>query len=225
METRQPPHSSGVFFPDQRIPPFRQIYTGTHGTGPCVSEGGYTCCRKRHRYAHEHSPLLPSDNACSNLLELQKKAALLSWNKAGENEFTFACHLANKLEIEVLWEPFNEYTISTAPNITLATFSVKAGLQLRIQILGEQVPVKYLSIDVAGFITTTTDHGKLRSLQIDGQAHSPGLPSLREAIPNTYIEQRYGYRNCQASRQPGLPMTSLTTESTRGPPQRKTWTK
>jgi hypothetical protein len=30
-------------------------------------------------------------NACSNLLELQ----LLSWNKAGENEFTFACHFAN----------------------------------------------------------------------------------------------------------------------------------
>jgi len=130
------------------------MYTGTHGTGPCVSEGGYTRCRKRHRYAHEHSPLLPSDNACSNLLELQKKAALLSWNKAGENEFIFACHLTNRLDIEVLWEPFNEFTISAAPNITLATLSVKAGLQLRIQILGEQVPVKCLLIDAAGFITT-----------------------------------------------------------------------
>jgi len=48
------------------------------------------------------------------------------------------------------------------------------------------VPVKCLSIDVAGFITTTTDQDKLRSLQIDGQAHSPGLPSLREAITTTY---------------------------------------
>jgi len=42
------------------------------------------------------------DNACSSLLELQNEAGLLSWNKAGENEFTFACYLANKLEIEVV---------------------------------------------------------------------------------------------------------------------------
>jgi len=53
-------------------------------------------------------------NACSSLMELQKEAGLLSWNKAGENEFTFACHLANKLDIEVQWDPFNEYTISTS---------------------------------------------------------------------------------------------------------------
>jgi len=84
-------------------------------------------------------------NACSNLLELQKEAGLLSWNKAGENEFAFACHLVHKLEIEVLWEPFNEYTISAAPNITLATLSIKAGLHLKIKILGEQVPVKCLA--------------------------------------------------------------------------------
>ena len=37
---------------------------------------------------------------CSNLLELQKEAGLLSWNKAGENEFTFACHLANKINLK-----------------------------------------------------------------------------------------------------------------------------
>jgi len=43
-----------------------------------------------------------TDNACSNLRELQKEAGLLSWNKASEHEFTFACHLANKLDIEVL---------------------------------------------------------------------------------------------------------------------------
>ena len=34
-----------------------------------------------------------TDNACPNLLKLQKEAGLL-WNKAGENEFTSACHLA-----------------------------------------------------------------------------------------------------------------------------------
>ena len=52
-----------------------------------------------------------TDNAYSNLLELPKEVGLLSWNKAGEDEVTFACHLANKLEIEVLWELFNEDTI------------------------------------------------------------------------------------------------------------------
>jgi len=127
-----------------------------------------------------------TENACSNLLELQKEAGLLSWNKAGENEFTFACYLANKLEIKVVWEPFNEYTISSTPNITLATLSTKAGLQLSVQILGEQVSVKCLQIETAGFIVTTTDQGRLHSLQIDGQSRSPGFPSLREAIATTY---------------------------------------
>jgi len=92
----------------------------------------------------------------------------------------------NKLEIEVLREPFNEYTISSTPNITLTTLSIKAGLQLRIQIRGEQVSVKCLSIETAGFIMTTTDQERLHSLQIDGQSRSPGLPSVREAITTTY---------------------------------------
>jgi len=33
---------------------------------------------------------------------------------------------------------------------------------------------------------TTTDQGRLHSLQIDGQSWSPGLPSVREAITTTY---------------------------------------
>ena len=33
---------------------------------------------------------------------------------------------------------------------------------------------------------TTTDQGRLHSLQIDGQSRSPALPFLREAITNTY---------------------------------------
>jgi hypothetical protein len=145
-----------------------------------------------------------TDNACSNLLELQKEAGLLSWNKAGENEFTFACYLANKLEIEVVWEPFNEYTISSTPNITLATISIKEGLQLRVQIWGEQVSVKCLSIEAAGFIVTTTDQGRLHSLQIDGQSRSPGLPSLREATTTTYgaavwLAQLQGFPSARAT--------------------------
>ena len=125
-------------------------------------------------------------NACSSLMELPKEAGLLSWNKAGENEFTFACHLANKLDIEVQWDPFNEYTISASPNITLATLSIQARWQLLLQVTGEQMKVKCLSIDDTGFLITSTDQGKIHRLQIDGQARSPGLPSLREAITSTY---------------------------------------
>jgi len=163
-----------------------------------------------------------SDDACSNLLILQEEAG--HW--AGENEFTFVCHLANKLDIEVLWEPFNEYTISWTPNITLATFSIKVpGLQLKIQIRGEQVSVKCLSIEAAGFITTTTGQGRLHSLQIDGQSRSPGLLSLREAITTTYgaaMERRYGCRNCQASQKPGrdLLRRRLKSSDLPSPPER-----
>ena len=100
--------------------------------------------------------------------------------------FTFACYLTNTLEIEVLWEPLNEYTIASTPNITLATLSINAGLQLKVQIRREQVSVKCLSIETAGIVMTTTDQGRLHSLQIDGQSRSPGHPSLREAITTTY---------------------------------------
>jgi len=92
-----------------------------------------------------------------------------------------------KNEIEVVWEPFNEYTISSTSNITLATLSIMAGLQSSVQILGEQVSVKCLAIEAAGFVVTTTDQGRLHSLQIDGQSRSPGLLSLREAIATTCV--------------------------------------
>ena len=62
-------------------------------------------------------------NCCHNLAKLQEEAGLLSWNQAIKNEFTFACHLAKTLGIEVTWDPFNENLIATAPNITLATLA------------------------------------------------------------------------------------------------------
>ena len=152
-----------------------------------------------------------TDNACSNLLELQKEAGLFSWNKAGENEFTFACYLANKLGIEVVWEPLNEYARSLIPNLTLDTLSIKEGLQLNVQILGEQVSVKCLEIETAGFIVTTTDQGRLHSLQIDGQSRSPGLLCLRERSP-PHMERRCGWHSCWVSHQ----LDRLKTRSTTG---------
>ena len=37
-----------------------------------------------------------------------------------------------------------------------------------------------------GFMAVTTEKGQDLQIQIDGQAASPGLPSLREAIARTY---------------------------------------
>jgi len=68
------------------------------------------------------------DKCLLQFLILQKEAGLLSWNKAGENKFAFVRHLADKLEIEVIWDPLNEYTIVSAQNITLATLTIKAKL-------------------------------------------------------------------------------------------------
>jgi len=51
---------------------------------------------------------------------------------------------------------------------------------------------------------TTTDQEKLHSLQIDGQSWSPRLPSLREAITNTYGAVVW------LSQLPGFPSARLT---------------
>ena len=129
------------------------------------------------------------DDSTTQMMKLAYQQALtdnVCWNKVGENKFTFACHLANNLKIEVLFDPFKEYTIALAPNITLATLSIKAGLQVGVQIEGKQLQVRCLIIDEAGFMTTTTDQNGLYSLQIDGQAKSPGLPSLREVVTTIY---------------------------------------
>jgi len=43
-----------------------------------------------------------------------------------------------QVEIEVILDPFNEYTIAPAPNITLAALYIKTGLQLQIKSRGRK---------------------------------------------------------------------------------------
>jgi len=43
-----------------------------------------------------------TQNGCANLLELQQAAKLVTWKVASKNEFTFACHLIQKVDIQVL---------------------------------------------------------------------------------------------------------------------------
>ena len=43
-------------------------------------------------------------HCCHNLAELQEEAGFLTWNQAIRSEFTFACHLAEIIEIGVNWD-------------------------------------------------------------------------------------------------------------------------
>ena len=63
------------------------------------------------------------ENGCLDLLELQDVSQHLSWKAASANEVTFACYLANKLDIRVEWEPFHPDLIASAPDATLSALA------------------------------------------------------------------------------------------------------
>ena len=71
-----------------------------------------------------------------NLLELQDASQHLSWKAASANEVTFACYLANKLDIRVEWNPFHPDLIASAPDATLSALACQVKLPLSIQIEG-----------------------------------------------------------------------------------------
>ena len=76
------------------------------------------------------------ENGCLDLLELQDASQHLSWKVASANEVTFACYLANKLDIRVEWEPFHPDLIASAPDATLSALACQVKLPLSIQIEG-----------------------------------------------------------------------------------------
>ena len=82
--------------------------------------------------------------------------------------------------------PFNENLTTTAPNVTLAALAQRARLPIEMQIEGRFTRAYCIPGGDPGFVTVTTERGQDHQIQIDGQAASPGLPSLREAIARTY---------------------------------------
>jgi len=76
------------------------------------------------------------ENVCLDLLELQDASQHLSWKTASANEVTFACYLANKLDVRVEWEAFNPDLIASAPDATLSALACQVKLPLSIQIEG-----------------------------------------------------------------------------------------
>jgi len=76
------------------------------------------------------------ENGCLDLLELQDASQHLSWRATSANDVTFACYLANKLDIQVEWEPFHPDLIASAPDATLSALACQVKLPLSIQIEG-----------------------------------------------------------------------------------------
>jgi hypothetical protein len=64
---------------------------------------------------------------CSDLTELQMAVARhnLTWHRASENRFTFACFLANMLKITLLRQPFPKDSIWCTPSTQLARILIE----------------------------------------------------------------------------------------------------
>jgi len=132
------------------------------------------------------------ENGCLDPLEFQDSSQHLSWKAASTNEVTFACYLANKLDIRVEWDPFNPDLVASAPDATLAALACQVKLPLSIQIKGETTAAICLKTE-SDFTLTILTGDRQHSILLDGQALNTGLPSLRECISHSYSQARWLY--------------------------------
>jgi len=116
----------------------------------------------------------------------------LSWKAASTNEVTFACYLANKLDIRVEWDPFHPDLIASAPDTTLSALACQVKLPLSIQIEGVMLTATCLKTGLDSTMTILVGD-RQHSIHLDGQAQNPGLPSLRECISRSYGQARWLY--------------------------------
>ena len=104
-----------------------------------------------------------------------------------KNEFTFVCHLIQKLEIQVLWDLFNKNTIASAPSSILSLMEINK----------VNVTIKSGNESIQGCCTGSADqeveqinlvlnNTERITIPIDGQTTNPGRPSLRECIARIY---------------------------------------
>jgi len=142
------------------------------------------------------------ENGCLNLLELQDAAQHLSWKKASMNEFTFACHLAIKLDIRVEWDPFHPDRIASCPDATLAALACQVKLPLLIQIEGVMTAAVCSKVE-SDFAIKIAAGDRQYSILLDGQAKNPGLPSLRECIFHSYGQARWLHEIPGVATEPG----------------------
>jgi len=132
------------------------------------------------------------ETGCLDVLELQDVSQHLSWKAASTNEVTFACYLANKLDILVEWDPIHPDLIASAPDATLSALACQVKLPLSIQIEGVMLTATCLKIGLDSTMTILA--GDIQySIHLDGQAQNPGLPSLRECISRSCGQARWLY--------------------------------
>ena len=112
------------------------------------------------------------ENGCLDLLELQDASQRLSWKAASTNEVTFACYLANKLDIRVEWDPFHPDLIASASDTSLAALACQVKLPLSIQIEGETTDAICLKTE-SDFTLTILAGDRQYSILSDGQAQKP----------------------------------------------------
>jgi hypothetical protein len=125
-------------------------------------------------------------------LKLQDATQNLIWKAASTNEVTFACYLANKLDIRVERDPFHPDLIASGPDATLADLACQVKLPLSIQIDGAMTAATCLKTK-SDLTMTILAGDRQQSILLDGQTQNPGLPSLRECISRSYGQARWLY--------------------------------
>jgi len=85
---------------------------------------------------------------CHDLAELQRAVASnkLTWRQATTNRYTYACFLANMLNITLVWEPFPKEAIWCTPSTQLAQLLIE--LRAHLIIPGQDPAQRFLCLDI-----------------------------------------------------------------------------
>ena len=109
-------------------------------------------------------------HGCLDMEDLQFEAEFLSWDQAGQNSFTFACHLTSTIGIRVNWDPFNPDWIASAANADLAQVMINTQHPIHIKLKNEQKLATVVEAKEEGkLVKMRTDNGdtfvRLTSMQ------------------------------------------------------------
>ncbi len=82
------------------------------------------------------------------MAELQRAVASnkTTWRQATKNRYTYACFLANMLNITLVWEPFPKEAIRCTPRTQLAMLLIE--LRAHLIIPGQDPAQKFLCLDI-----------------------------------------------------------------------------
>ena len=126
---------------------------------------------------------------CSDLTELQRAVARhnLTWHRASENRFTFACFLANMLKITLMWQPFPKDSIWCTPSIELARLLIDH--QALLSIPGHSLDSRFRCThvqeedDTAIFCNSV---GNLAKIPLNSRAGCSTAFTLRDMIATNF---------------------------------------